>query len=538
MKFFAKFRRILWFDTCIFLSLLALLYVLFFLPTTLPKKILSFWVELVLLFVVFVIGIQHCRDRLRADSFLIPLFSGFRINQAHLTVFVFIFFSFLLGYGSYLRHQVFQSSFDFAIFAQAIWNTWKGNFLYSSIKGGICLLGDHVSPLLIIFAPLYGIWGDPTVLLVAQAVIAASAVFPLYLIGKEVLKDKTLAFIFIIAYAVYAPLRGAVRFDFHPEILGEPLILWAFFFFLRNRLISATIFLTGVLFTKETACMPLAMFGFYAFWFKNKRIFGAAWMLVSVIYFLIAVYWISPYFSGESYFYLKKYVVWQQKGIIALLAHLFQPSTFNYFFRVFLPLGCFSFLSPSTAILAMPVFFQNLITPGEFTRSIYFHYSSLLTSFVFISAIYGTNNFILYFGRAGKPHSERARKFVIYWILVWSIIYSGKADIHIIREYAKQDTAHFTYIRNYLKTIPSNVSVRTHEFFAPHVAMRKDLHIYENENSREGASQKAKNTDYVILDRIFLGDDADKKLSEVKQNGYALIHENGGFFVLQRRNLN
>ena len=98
-----------------------------------------------------------------------------------------LFFAAAAGLGSAaacLRHNSFESGFDMAIFVQAVWNTLKGNFLYSSIKGGICLLGDHFSPLLAILVLPYKLWSDPRLLLILQAVLAASSVFPLFLIAK------------------------------------------------------------------------------------------------------------------------------------------------------------------------------------------------------------------------------------------------------------------------------------------------------------------------------------------------------------------
>ena len=70
---------------------------------------------------------------------------------------------------SWIRHEVFHTSFDMAIFVQAVWNTLQGNFLYSSIKGGICLLSDHFSPILVLLTVPYKLWTDPKCLLLFWA---------------------------------------------------------------------------------------------------------------------------------------------------------------------------------------------------------------------------------------------------------------------------------------------------------------------------------------------------------------------------------
>ena len=110
----------------------------------------------------------------------------------------------------------------------------------------------------------------------------------------------------------------------------------------------------------------------------------------------------------------------------------------------------------------------------------------------------------------------------------------GKPELSIIRKNQLSDNEHFAYVRQYLKTIPEDVSVRTHEFFAPHLANRKELHIYENRNPKEGASQKAMEAECVIVDRNFLGDDWQNAIS-ILQSNYALVHEHEGFYVFQRK---
>ena len=126
-------------------------------------------------------------------------------------------------------------------------------------------MGDHVSPILSVLAPLFWLWDDPKVLLITQAAAAISSVFQLYYIARFVLKDDWLPLAFTISYLLYLPLRNAIRFDFHPELLGDPLLLWALYMIVRSRLILASFFLALTLMTKETACAPIAMLALWAF---------------------------------------------------------------------------------------------------------------------------------------------------------------------------------------------------------------------------------------------------------------------------------
>jgi len=480
----------------------------------------------------------HFHGLLAKRSNLFAYFTKLRFRASTYVWMLFLVLSTVFVYSSICRHLVFNSSFDFAIFAQAVWNTWKGNLLYSSIKGGICLLGDHFSPILILLAPLYGIWTDPQVLLLLQGIAAASSVFPLFLIAQKILKDNGLALLFTISFALYLPLRNAVRFDFHPELLGDSFILWAFYFVLTKRLKAASICLLVVLSTKETACAPIAMFGLFCFQFLKLRKFGMIWFFGSIMYFVVAIKLLIPYFYGQEYFYLRgNYLAWKELGFVAFCAHIFQPSTFTYLKKIFLPVGFLSFLSPSTFLLTCPILFQNLTTRNLMARSIFFQYTAFLTPFVFISTIYGFRNGLNWMAKFNLSFLKRPKLLLSYWLLGTSLLLGGVSEYYVIVRCKAQDNSHFAYLRSYFKTVPASVSVRTHEFFAPHLVKRKELYIYENTHPKEGGSEKAQNADLVIIDQKILGNDYQRHLTGLRNKNYTLQYEHEGLFVFEHKKI-
>ena len=200
---------------------------------------------------------------------------------------------------------------------------------------------------------------------------------------------------------------------------------------------------------------------------------------------------------------------------------------------MFLPLGCFSLLGGATLLLTFPIMIQNIAAWGNDPISTYFHYTTFLTPFVFVSAIYGLRNYINWAKTQEKISADFLIRFAIYWILSLSLVMSDGSEYRKIANYLTKDNSHFDYVRKYLKNIPPSESVRTHEFFAPHLAMRKELHIYENHHPKEGGSERAKNTTLVVLDEHFLGEFSMHKLKEIKDNGYHLIHHHKGFYVFK-----
>lgn len=437
-------------------------------------------------------------------------------------VWVWIFFGFyavVMSYSSVLRHEAFHSSFDMAIFVQAIWNTLHGDFLYSSIKGGICLLGDHVSPFLALLAIPYALWPDPRLILILQAAAAASCVFPIYRLAEEELKSPALGIVFALAFVLYLPVRNAVRFDFHPEVFAMPLLLWGFYYLQKGRGVLSSLFLLIALSTKENAALVTAFMGGYALFFRRQRTYGSFWILFSIAYFALAVKVIVPHFAKNDYFYLSgNYLAWKSIGLAGFLKHLFSKEAAAYLIKIFAPLGFLSFFHPPTLLLTLPMLLQNLIGRNEMLRSIFFQYTVFLTPFVFISAIYGSRKFL-------------AIRSLGYWVMGWALLMAGVSELYVIENHFKKKANGPTGVLD----IPSDRSVRASEFLAPHFAHRKELYIYENKHIHEGGSPAAMNAEFIVLDQSRLGAAATEEYRKLQDAGYAMQDEALGFTILRRK---
>jgi len=446
---------------------------------------------------------------------------------------------------SCLRHEALRSGFDMAIFTQAVWNTSQCNWFYSSIKGGINLLGDHFAPILVFFAIPYSVWADPNLLLLIQAFAAAACVFPLARIVRKSGQSQAWEVLYCLAFALYLPVRNAVRFEFHPEVAAMPLLFWAFAFLNEKRLFFASLFLGLALMAKENIATVAFGFGVYATFFATTtlstpgvrscgpeikhrvfplRLWGVGWMVFSVAYFLLVTNHIIPMLSGQPYAYLDgNFTAWIKEGWKPFLLHIYRPDTFGYLTKIYGPLAFTSVLSPATFILALPTLAQNILSRNEMTRSIFFQYTATLTPFVFISSV------------AALAKVRSYRRYWAYGILLTSVLFSGVSEIYPMRRQWITITPHTSMVKKALSRIPETASLRTHEFYAAHAANRKELHIFENNHPREGGSWKARHTDYVAIDRQLLKNGFEDNLIALKSDGYRIEFEEDGFCVLKRR---
>jgi uncharacterized membrane protein len=245
-----------------------------------------------------------------------------RFSGAHLlgvsilTAFIAALYSvFSLVY--YVRFR--ESSYDLVIFDQAIRSYSHFHVGISIIKGvhngfgpHFSVLGDHFSPILAALAPLYWIYSGPQTLLIAQAVLFALAIPPLWIFTRRAFgggrKATTAAYFISAAYGLSWPIAAAAAFDFHEAAFAPVLTAIALERIQAGRLRAALIALGALLLVKEDMGLLVAGIGLYLLVSRTptlhrQRLVAIAVMAGGVVYTMIAVYALIPAFGGQAGYY-------------------------------------------------------------------------------------------------------------------------------------------------------------------------------------------------------------------------------------------
>ena len=114
-----------------------------------------------------------------------------------------------------------SGNYDLGIFSQAAQNWANGNLPYSSIKGEKNLLGDHFSPVTIVFGIAWRIFPDPRSLIIMQALAIAVGVFIVWAAVRR-WQSSSVALISAAAMCLNPGLLAAGRFEVHEVALGIP----------------------------------------------------------------------------------------------------------------------------------------------------------------------------------------------------------------------------------------------------------------------------------------------------------------------------
>ena len=424
---------------------------------------------------------------------------------------------------SILRH-LSGAGGDVAIFVQAIWNGTQGDFLYSSIKDGICILGDHMSPILALVIPFYRLWPDPVLVFILQAITIGSGLYFTGWIAREKLKSDFLAVVFAVIYFFYFNARVTLHYEFHPEALVEPFMFLAFIFAEKKRLSGFLICLLVLILGKENMLGISFMLGFYVFAFKSWKRVGLGVMALSVMIFFMEVKWLMPFLNRSpyqySYYSLSGLSVWK---------------SFEYLLQIYSPVFFLSFFHPSTLLLTMPVFLQNMLSANDIMRIPSRHYTIGLHPFLFISAIYG-------FGALCErwPAFAKRKNIAICIVLWFSLLRSGPSEYFYAWNFIKQERPYDAEMLKKIQGIGSKYSVLTQANFLTRLINRKHLYVLDGRTPPTREMVAKYRFDYILFSQTgwpLTNMSFVQTLADLKAWGYRVGFEKNGFYVLVRSDI-
>jgi uncharacterized membrane protein len=318
-----------------------------------------------------------------------------------------------------LQYTLQSSSYDLVIFDEAIRS-------YSHLQPGISIikgdhnafgptfseLGDHFSPIIALLAPFYWIYNGPQTLLVAQAVLFALALPPLWVYTRRALgggrKAVIAAYLVAIAYALSWPIVNAAAFDFHEAAFAPVLTAVAFERFQAGKLKTALLACVGLLLVKEDMGFFVAGIGIFLLFqdlivrkatVKRQKLVGVGLIIGGLIAVVVSVYILIPAAGGKSSYYWA-YTELGPNGPAAakyMLAHphnaakiLVTPSEkVQTYWWLFAPFLFLSLLSPAV-IPVLPLLLERMLGvkyPAWWGLGA--HYNSYLEIALAVSAVDG-----------------------------------------------------------------------------------------------------------------------------------------------------
>ncbi len=307
---------------------------------------------------------------------------------------------------SFFRYDnFFTGRFDLGNMDQTVWNTVHGRIFQLTDPDGtniISRLAIHADYILVLIAPFYLLWQDPRMLLLIQSIVLGCGAIFVFLLGKRILKNEALAFIFSLSFLLNPSVEYSNLYDFHAVVLGTTFLLGAFYFMKAKKTVWFLLFLVLAGITKEEVWVVVALMGIYAFFIEKLKLLGGAITVTASVIFYAIFFKAIPLARHGQHFALTFYSDFGSSPFevvktiflspLKTFTTIFTISKLNYLLQLLLPLGFFSLFAPLFLIFALPDLAINLLSSNSSFHKIYFQYTAIITPFLFIAAMYGLSN--------------------------------------------------------------------------------------------------------------------------------------------------
>lgn len=439
------------------------------------------------------------------------------------------------------RHRSFESNaYDFGFFDQIIWNSSHGRWFQSSFTP-YNFLGQHVQPVLLLFALAYRLGAGAELLLVTQTAFAAAAALPLFYAVRRATASGVAGLAMSVGFLLSASLHDALDFDFHPELMGFFFVFLALYYLVASRPIATIASLLPLLLLKED--MPLILGAFAVLLFargfrrESLALVGvAAAFAVSVVLVLMPAIRGGPGDLTQRYGYLFADSTWWSilPHAASHAAHQLAGGPIKAILRLAGSVGFAGLLSPIALLAAAPLFLLAALSDHPQQSQLELHYAMAPLALAWVAAVLGVQRIAI--GslprRIRLPH-DRSRITAAAGIIVLA---SSVATFILWSPYAPgaerhaPNAAHRTVVRDALALVPPDASVSAQNTLLPHLSEReKILEFPEVEDAAYvivdpslPVTEQARATGYA------------RKIESLPALGYELIFDHDGVKVFRR----
>jgi len=386
-------------------------------------------------------------------------------------------------------HYFLYTDFDLAIFAQALFGVFRGEW-FSSIRG-MYWLGDHSSLGLLLLAPVAALVRHPLLLPVAQALALGLGAWPLFAYARRRLGDERLAAGFAVLWVLQPSLGYLALYEFHPETLAVPALLGAVFFLSSGRTRACLACAALAATTKEDVALPLLVLGAVAMVAPRsaRRATGVGLVAIAAASLALTFGVLKPAFNLGEAQYGGLYAAWGRTPLAAAAAMLSHPLRtlgafvgtpgdpldtlykLRYWPELLAPLLGLALLAPLSLLPAMPVIAEHFLASRHEQHTIIYQYTALVLPFVAIATVDGFARIAgVARARAGVPrHAAVLMGVMLATALVAQALYGPLAPPSPLRIARPSERAFpngrlralATHRRRFMSELPANGAVVT-----------------------------------------------------------------------------
>ena len=404
-----------------------------------------------------------------------------------------IYFVVLTGAAWRLHGRFLTHALDLGYFDQIVWNTAHGHWFVNTLKYPWNFMGDHLSPILILVAPIYWIWPDVRALLALQSLALALAGLPIYWLARKV--NRWLAPLVLLAFYLNPSMHLISLRDFHEIALATPFVALAVYALVVRRYpLLAGSLLFALLCKEDMAILTLA-FGIYLLFDSRARLWGVGISLFSVAWLALAVQVIIPAFReegeygsvGARYGYLGTTPGEAVRTLLTRpgipLSHLARREILVGFLQQLLPTGFTALLGWPLFALSLPVFLYLQLSEKPSLYTLQEWHIAPLLPLLFAAAVQGIG------------YLRGRWRFVAVGVMLFGSLYAFVQYSALPAALAVEGTPpqRAARIEAIVDRISPDAVVSAQSDIVPHLSQRQEVYVFPEVIDR---------ADDIVLDRL------------------------------------
>jgi uncharacterized membrane protein len=439
------------------------------------------------------------------------------------------------------------TGYDLGIFDQALRAYAHFQAPIVPLKGvDYNIFGDHFHPIIVVLAPLYWLWDNPDMLLIAQAVLIASSIPVVYRFVRR-RASEGMSLLITAAYAFGWPVQGLIDFDFHEIAFATPFTALAIDALDRRDDRRLLLWCGLLLLVREDMGLLVALFGVLRLAQRRRPRWPVVAMLVGgFAMYVLTTSLIIPHFAeGHGFAYGNQFSSLGDSVPAAILnivsqpwhaVHVFFTPTAKAHTLAFLvvPLALLCFRS-RYALLALPLLAERFFNSRHNLWTETFHYNALPWLILVLAMTDGADRLGLFDADRRAVLLRRALGVLLVATPLVLIFLGDRVKVLPINQlrnsYAHQPHGWLRSANDVVRWLPDNVCVAADNHLVPHLTERDYTSVPQADTP---------NPDFYALD-MFAPDTGGNPpapkpnavYAQAITDGYHVAFRSGTFVVLQ-----
>ena len=445
-----------------------------------------------------------------------------------------LFFLLMSAWGLGRFYTFAAPTYDFGIFSQMFHSmrTTGGQVTTLERETAMSHFKVHVSPIYYLMLPVYCIVPHPGTLQVLQGAVLASAVIPLWKLGRLHGLPPFQRLLLCLLLLVYPAYGGGTGYDLHENCFLTPLLLWMLYWADRKRPGLTVCFGVLVLAVKEDAAVYSAV---AALWLavrgwlhKDRRelLTGLGILGISVLWFLGATGYLATFGDGVMTYRYDNFIYDGSASLLTvircvllcpmkLLWECVDPEKLGYIGMTALPLLGIPFFAGryERLLLLIPWILVNLMPDYEYQHDIFFQYG------------FGSTACLIYLTAVNLADiRDGYRRFVLllFAAAVGCGLFFGRVVPTAMRYPVNSIRYHEYYagIHRTLDEIPEDASVSASTWYTSDLSGREILY-----DIRYASTEQILSTEYVVVEvnEVWDGSGIGNFLALLEEEGYEVF---------------